>query len=259
MERHDYQPFGEEWNLQPGTQPKRFTGKERDAETGLDYFGARYYGSKIGRFTTIDPVYTWRENLDDAQRWNRYAYVRNNPLRYVDPDGRELAIAIYYSGMTRQTAQAVATMVTQNLTDAGVKNVTFELTEGAPSVLTRVLYGYLPTPDSHLLELRADREGSPRIRDKDAGHNWPGRAAVATSVVGERTDDPDKFITGVANLATHEVAHEAMPIYISVAHDFMKEGGAERDSWLFDRNLAFTAAQAKRLQNRFNDWWGEED
>lgn len=54
------------------------------------YFGARYYGSKIGRFTTVDPVYTWRENLVDPQRWNRYAYARNNPLRYVDPDGRAI-------------------------------------------------------------------------------------------------------------------------------------------------------------------------
>src|SRR4051812_43936545 len=60
-ETHDYLPFGEEWcgTAVCGTvtagQPKRFTGKERDAETGLDYFGARYYGSKIGRFTTTDP------------------------------------------------------------------------------------------------------------------------------------------------------------------------------------------------------------
>jgi len=52
------------------------------------YFGARYYGSKIGRFTTTDPVQTIKANLVDPQRWNRYAYVRNNPLRYVDPDGR---------------------------------------------------------------------------------------------------------------------------------------------------------------------------
>ena len=92
IERHDYQPYGEEWLPQGGTQPLRFTGKERDAETELDYFGARYYGSKIGRFTTVDPVYTWRENLLDPQRWNRYAYARNNPLRYVDPDGRETVL-----------------------------------------------------------------------------------------------------------------------------------------------------------------------
>ena len=91
-------PFGEECTTGPcaanpgvaSGQPRKFTGKERDAETGLDYFGARYYGSKIGRFTTVDPVYNWRENLLDPQRWNRYAYGRNNPLRYVDPDGREV-------------------------------------------------------------------------------------------------------------------------------------------------------------------------
>ena len=99
IERHDYLPYGEECttgpcaanlSLTPG-QPKRFTGKERDTETGFDYFGARYYGSRIGRFTTVDPVYTWRDNLVDPQRWNRYAYARNNPLRYTDPDGRQTA------------------------------------------------------------------------------------------------------------------------------------------------------------------------
>jgi RHS repeat-associated protein len=101
IERHDYLPFGEECTTglcasNPGVvggQPKRFTGKERDPETGLDYFGARYYGSKIGRFTTTDPVYTWQENLVDPQRWNRYAYARNNPLKYIDPDGRVIRVA----------------------------------------------------------------------------------------------------------------------------------------------------------------------
>jgi RHS repeat-associated protein len=93
VERHDYLPYGEEWcGTQtcgaPGGQPKHFTGKERDVETGLDYFGARHYGSKLGRFTTVDPVYTWQENLVDPQRWNRYAYAKNSPLRYIDPDGR---------------------------------------------------------------------------------------------------------------------------------------------------------------------------
>ncbi len=89
IEQHDYLPFGEEWNPAPGDQPKRFTGKERDAETGLDYFGARYYASNIGRFTTADPAHTLTDNLVDPQRWNRYAYGRNNPFRFVDPDGRD--------------------------------------------------------------------------------------------------------------------------------------------------------------------------
>jgi RHS repeat-associated protein len=96
VERHDYLPFGEECTTGAcasnsgitGGQPKHFTGKERDTETGLDYFGARYYHARVARFTTIDPVYTTAESLLDPQRWNRYAYARANPLRYVDPDGR---------------------------------------------------------------------------------------------------------------------------------------------------------------------------
>jgi RHS repeat-associated protein len=60
-----------------------------DPPYASSYFGARYYDSTAGRFTTIDPVCTWKENLVDPQRWNRYAYVRNNPLRWIDPDGRE--------------------------------------------------------------------------------------------------------------------------------------------------------------------------
>jgi len=89
LERHDYLPFGEEWNPPPSAAPRKFTGKERDAETGFDYFGARYLSATTGRFTTTDPAYTLGENLIDPQRWNRYAYVRNNPLRFIDPDGRD--------------------------------------------------------------------------------------------------------------------------------------------------------------------------
>ncbi len=100
LERHDYLPFGEECTTgacaaNPGVgagQPRKFTGKERDAETGLDYFGARYYSSRIGRFTTVDPAYLLQANLLDPQRWNKYAYARNNPLKYTDPDGRLIDI-----------------------------------------------------------------------------------------------------------------------------------------------------------------------
>jgi RHS repeat-associated protein len=64
----------------------RSSGKERDAETGLDYFGARYFSSPQGRFTSPDPLLN-SGRLEIPQSWNRYAYTLNNPLRYVDPDG----------------------------------------------------------------------------------------------------------------------------------------------------------------------------
>jgi len=84
----------------------RSTGKERDAESGLDYFGARYYGSALGRFTSPDEFKGGFENLNgtpafspgpigyadltDPQTLNMYVYTRNNPLRYIDPDGHDI-------------------------------------------------------------------------------------------------------------------------------------------------------------------------
>jgi RHS repeat-associated protein len=63
------------------------TGKERDAETGLDYFGARYYSGAQGRFLGADPITVTPARMADPQQLNLYAYTRNNPLKYIDPTG----------------------------------------------------------------------------------------------------------------------------------------------------------------------------
>ncbi len=65
---------------------RQFPGKERDSESGLDYFGARYYGSAMGRFMSPDNPFA-DQHTDNPQSWNMYAYVRNNPLRFTDPTG----------------------------------------------------------------------------------------------------------------------------------------------------------------------------
>jgi len=64
------------------------TRKERDNETGLDYFLARYYASIQGRFTSPDPLLTSGKPYH-PQSWNRYIYCLNNPLAYIDPTGLE--------------------------------------------------------------------------------------------------------------------------------------------------------------------------
>ena len=61
----------------------KYTGKEQD-ESGLYYYGARYYDPAVGRFMSADSVIP---SVYDSQALNRYAYVRNNPIRLVDPDG----------------------------------------------------------------------------------------------------------------------------------------------------------------------------
>ena len=69
----------------------KFTGKERDSESGLDMFGARYYGSSLGRFMTPDwaakPTDVPYANFGNPQSLNLYSYVENNPTTTGDPDG----------------------------------------------------------------------------------------------------------------------------------------------------------------------------
>ncbi|MBI5414373.1 hypothetical protein HZA38_02555 [Candidatus Peregrinibacteria bacterium] len=63
----------------------KFTGQELDPETNLYYYGARYYNPKLGQFASPDP---WEGDLRDPQSLNKYSYVRNNPMKYVDPNGQ---------------------------------------------------------------------------------------------------------------------------------------------------------------------------
>lgn len=68
-----------------GSCASLYTGKERDAESGNDYFGARYYASSMGRFTSPDDGSD--QNPFNPQSWNLYSYGRNNPLIGRDDDG----------------------------------------------------------------------------------------------------------------------------------------------------------------------------
>jgi RHS repeat-associated protein len=116
--RYDYLPFGDElgsgigqrttalgYSLADSTKQK-FTQKERDNESGLDYFLARYYSSAQGRFTSPDEFTggpddlfdfaehastnpTFYADIVDPQTLNKYQYALNNPLRYIDPDGHQ--------------------------------------------------------------------------------------------------------------------------------------------------------------------------
>jgi RHS repeat-associated protein len=97
--RRDFMPFGEDLNVGVGGRSatnkysattdnirQKFTGYEKDDETGLDFAEARYYNNLHGRFTAVDPMLASGRSAD-PQSFNRYAYVSNNPVNVTDPSG----------------------------------------------------------------------------------------------------------------------------------------------------------------------------
>lgn len=107
-------PFGD--NLQcngaiPDPTENHFTGKERDSESGNDYFDARYYSSSMGRF--MSPDWSAKEEpvpyakLDNPQSLNLYSYVLNNPVTAFDNDGHEIIFAANATQVMRDSVQAI--------------------------------------------------------------------------------------------------------------------------------------------------------
>jgi len=88
LDDSDFYPFGGERPVVGPTTGNtyKFTGKERDSESGLDNFDARYLGSSMGRFMSADPANAGA-SVNNPQSWNGYSYGLNNPLKYVDPNG----------------------------------------------------------------------------------------------------------------------------------------------------------------------------
>src|ERR1700674_601113 len=85
-------PYGGEYDAQIGANHYKFTGKERDDESGLDYFGARYYSNGLGRFMQTDPLWVKPDRMFDHHRLNLYSYGRNKPLKFTDPTGMDVVI-----------------------------------------------------------------------------------------------------------------------------------------------------------------------
>jgi len=110
-------PYGDGMICYNPPDPRYFTGKERDSESGNDYFGARYYASAMGRFLSPDwaakIVPVPYAKLNNPQSLNLYAYVGNNPLSRRDPDGHYMCTGNQCDQLSKALAAA------QNAIDSG--------------------------------------------------------------------------------------------------------------------------------------------
>ena len=88
-----YAPYGEMVDNQRAVgynERFKFTGKERDRESGYDYFGARYYSSPFSHWLSVDPL------ADKYPYISPYAYCNWNPIKYVDPDGKRIIVGSWW-------------------------------------------------------------------------------------------------------------------------------------------------------------------
>lgn len=214
LRRTDYLPFGEELlnaagrsdgnqygANTPGGNRVLFTGKERDGETGLDYFGARYMSAAQGRFTSPDPLGVMKQKLFDPQQWNMYAYGRNNPLRFGDPSGKRVEL-IGSEEERRKMLEAIK----QGVGDKAASYVTVRKDSGFLG-LGKTHY-YVEATDNKAFAstnavaekiggLMADTGRTATIRFLDPG----------TTIQGRSIGSADKGMTPAGTLAIPDTAH----------------------------------------------------
>ena len=128
-EHVEYFPYGETWANEHRNQtniPYKFTGKELDPETGLYYFGARYYEPRVSVWISTDPALaTYLPSLNkeenrnlpglggifNTSNLNLFSYAVNNPVKYIDPDGNKITV----QGTANYKSKILQLL--QNLTD----------------------------------------------------------------------------------------------------------------------------------------------
>jgi len=246
---------------------RQFTGKERDSESGLDYFGARYYGSALGRFSSADPKMLSAQRVIDPQQWNMYSYVRNNPFVAVDPDGKELhLIVVNHSGLSTAMIQKASAGIAQNYRNAGVQNVTVN---SATSIPFSALHDIGVDPHTVYVDFEKNHNGQVKIDSLKDGQNpgglrtditgsnsvgGPGGSAAGVETTSRGTIPPgattEEAISGLTAVGTHETAHKYLAGVGGPENDHPEDIMNHGQSPL--SNVPFSPDESQKLRNVLN-------
>ena len=170
-----YLPYGEDWvdirsNGYFGSAYK-FNGKEKDDETGYSYYGARYYTDRLSIWLSVDPL------ADKYPHLSPYAYCADNPVKYIDPDGKKIRFAKGSSNKFKQAFKQAVNYMNQKGT-AGI------------------LYNLEKHPQ--IVYLKEDTEGKNRFDSKTNTIHWDPTQGLETT---------NGSMLSPATLLNHEADH----------------------------------------------------
>jgi RHS repeat-associated protein len=205
----DYYPFGEPLSP-PVDDPivrQKFTGKERDNESGLDYFGARYYSGRDGRFTSPDPMLN-SGRPDDPRSWSRYAYGLNNPLRFLDYRG----LYTYDSSMTAEDRKAFEEALKAARSRLEAIKLRYGATSKEYTSSKRALdaYGRKGVENGvYITKIDGTKSAAEVVSDDHVARTSTNPSGVQ-SVISFRPDALSSPTEDLAGLVGHEGAHRAL-------------------------------------------------
>lgn len=260
----DYYAFGDHWDEDTDCLPLSvdYTGHQSTSSSDLVWMQARTYNSKYGRFLQPDPVKVTEKRLYDPQQLVLFAYVRNNPLVYVDPTGKDLTIHIYGTNhlrkkhWTEEQIKSYLDGVRQTYLDAGVKVVkVFEHKDDQKWYDARLTYHFKDKKTAQvILGFNPDK----RLEESHAAFG------VGLRDVGNKADDVNRVI----NASTHEIGHgvslykwDTIPSGTGKKGTVMgkywpyKDDGTRDDEVYNDygaRRYIFTKKDAKELRDSLN-------
>jgi RHS repeat-associated protein len=186
---------------------QKFTGKERDDETGLDFFGARYFASVQGRFTSADPLLS-SGTIYDPQSWNRYTYTLNYPLKYTDPFG----LYVFADG----TDDEYKKKFRQGLKDLQSARDSFKKGSNEYNRLDRALnaYGKEGVDNGVMIKFGATKGGSPADTavsialdptgaNKAVTANNPAGQAITVTIDPKQHSSANDYVTSIGHEGSH--------------------------------------------------------
>jgi RHS repeat-associated protein len=180
--------------LYDGDVRSRCTGKERDAESGLDYFGARYYASNMGRWMSPDLINVTEERLmNPSSTLNKYAYAANNPLKYVDPDGQDIT---YFYDQGGAAGHAVLFAYNQATGDSAIES----FGPASKSVGTRAAeIGLFQVPATSMFDMlgKDGPKSAQDLRDNYSSLTIQTTPELAQQVIDYIRQNPDPATWGV--------------------------------------------------------------